>query len=179
MTMDILRHFAHCPKCAKNLPAPPPAPNRIDCPHCGFCCYFNPGAAVACFVTRADGKVLFIRRAKEPELGRLAPPGGFVDAGETAEQAVVREIREEVGLQLGPLEFLCSQPNDYLYKDILYTVLDLFFVAPMTGSVGGVDVEEVQSVLWLDPLSVDPKAMAFQSMTDALIALQSRVSEER
>lgn len=178
MNMDILRHFEHCPKCTRPMPSPPPAPNYIECPDCSFRCYFNPGSAVACFLTRTDGKVLFIRRAKDPARGRLAPPGGFVDAWETAEHAVAREVREEVGLQIGPPEFLCSQANAYPYRGITYTVLDLFFTAPVLSENGIVDVDEVQSVLWLDPLSVEPEAMAFESMTAALKVLQSRLSNQ-
>jgi ADP-ribose pyrophosphatase YjhB (NUDIX family) len=179
MNMDILRHFEHCPKCTRPMPSPPPAPNYIECPACQFRCYFNPGAAVACFVTRPDGKALFIRRAKEPALGRLAPPGGFVDAWETAEKAVEREVAEEVGLQIGHPEFLCSQANAYPYRGITYTVLDLFFTAPMLGTNGKVDLDEVQSVVWLDPLDVDPNAMAFESMTAALKVLQANLNDVR
>lgn len=46
-----------------------------------------------------QGKVLLIRRAREPFKGRHALPGGFVDAGETTEQACLRELKEETGLE--------------------------------------------------------------------------------
>lgn len=176
--MDILRHFAHCPRCAAALPQPAPAPNFIECPACGFRCYFNPGAAVAAFVLRADGKALFIRRAKDPARGRLAPPGGFVDAGESAEDAVRREIREEVGLAIDAPEFLCSHPNQYLYREVTYTVLDFFFAAHACGTEGKIDRGEVESLLWLDPLAVNPDDMAFPSMRVALMRLQERLRGE-
>jgi len=46
-----------------------------------------------------DGRIVFIHRGHEPFKGRLALPGGFVEADETTEQAVVREGKEETGLE--------------------------------------------------------------------------------
>jgi mutator protein MutT len=53
-----------------------------------------------------DGKVLLIRRAKEPLRGRWVVPGGTVEAGETLHQALVREVREETDLMVEPGEVL-------------------------------------------------------------------------
>jgi mutator protein MutT len=52
------------------------------------------------------GRVLLVRRGKEPLLGRWVVPGGAVELGETLEQAVVREVREETGLTVRPREIL-------------------------------------------------------------------------
>src|SRR5712671_6399009 len=120
--------FHHCPRCGAKQAAPPPN-DVFACTACGFTLYFSAANATAAFIQRDDGRTLFIRRAKEPAKGRLAPPGGFIDAGETAEDALRREIREEVGLELMDISFLCSQPNSYLYKDVTYPVLDFFFTA--------------------------------------------------
>jgi mutator protein MutT len=51
-----------------------------------------------------QGKVLLIRRGKEPLRGRWVVPGGTVEVGETLEQALVREVREETGLVVRPRE---------------------------------------------------------------------------
>ena len=51
-----------------------------------------------------EGKVLLIKRGKEPLRGRWVVPGGTVEVGETLEQALVREVREETGLVVRPLE---------------------------------------------------------------------------
>jgi 8-oxo-dGTP diphosphatase len=53
-----------------------------------------------------DGKVLLIRRGKEPLRGRWVVPGGTVELGETLESALVREMREETGLTVAPVELL-------------------------------------------------------------------------
>jgi len=53
-----------------------------------------------------DGKVLLIRRGKPPLYGRWVVPGGTVELGEPLEQALVREMQEETGLAVEPLEVL-------------------------------------------------------------------------
>ncbi|HEY3122340.1 MAG TPA: NUDIX domain-containing protein, partial [Vicinamibacteria bacterium] len=53
-----------------------------------------------------EGRVLLIRRGKEPLRGRWMIPGGTVEAGETLEAALVREIEEETGLIVKPREVL-------------------------------------------------------------------------
>ncbi|HEX68770.1 MAG TPA: NUDIX domain-containing protein [Candidatus Bathyarchaeota archaeon] len=47
-----------------------------------------------------DGKILIVRRSSEPGKGKWSVPGGLVELGETVEQAVVREVREECGLDV-------------------------------------------------------------------------------
>ena len=51
-----------------------------------------------------DGRVVLIRRGKEPLRGRWVIPGGTVEAGETLHEALVREVREETGLAVRPTE---------------------------------------------------------------------------
>jgi mutator protein MutT len=52
------------------------------------------------------GRVLLIRRGKEPLYGRWVVPGGTVEPGEPLEAAVMRELREETGLEVEPVELL-------------------------------------------------------------------------
>ena len=63
---------------------------------------------VGCGVAiQRDGELLLIRRGRDPEAGCWSLPGGKVDAGETTETTARREIAEELGLILGPLDLLC------------------------------------------------------------------------
>lgn len=57
-------------------------------------------------VVVSDGRALLIRRGKEPLLGRWVIPGGTVELGETLEAALVREMNEETGLRVEPIELL-------------------------------------------------------------------------
>jgi 8-oxo-dGTP diphosphatase len=53
-------------------------------------------------VVLIDGRVVLIRRGKEPLRGRWVIPGGTVELGETLQEALVREMREETGLVVRP-----------------------------------------------------------------------------
>ena len=97
------------------------------CADCGFDLYNNVAAAVGIVLYDDSGNVLFEVRAKEPRKGFLCLPGGFVDPDESAEEAVIRECREELGAEVSGSDFLCTFPNTYVYKDIEYKTCDIFF----------------------------------------------------
>ena len=62
----------------------------------------RPFLAVSAAILRG-GKVLIVRRARKPALGVYTLPGGVVEAGETLEDAVKREVREETALEIEPV----------------------------------------------------------------------------
>ncbi len=95
--------------------------------------------------------------------------------GERVEEALRREIREEVGLDLGDAAFLGSFPNQYAYKGVTYPVLDLFFTARAVRPESAKALDDVEGVCWLDPMrEVTPEDMAFPSMQAALRLLRER-----
>ncbi|MGE3309485.1 MAG: NUDIX domain-containing protein [Limisphaerales bacterium] len=169
-------HFRCCPACG-SARRDEPGGSPFRCEGCGFTYYFNASISAAVFLRRADGRVLFIRRARDPGRGKLAPPGGFVDVGERVEEALRREIREEVGLEIGDTDFLGSFPNQYPYLGVTYPVLDLFFSALAVRPDSARALDDVDGVMWLDPVSeVTPDDMAFPSMRAALQLLRERSS---
>lgn len=165
--MRPISHFHFCPRCGERRPDKVPR-ETFACSACGFLYYFNPASAAAAFVLNPRGEALFIRRAKEPAQGKLAIPGGFVDFGETAEDALRREVQEEVNLELSSLEYLCSAPNEYHYREVTYLVLDLFFVARAKSVSGTAALDGVASYSWLMPAAVDPAELGFSSVRAAL-----------
>ncbi|MEU8764849.1 NUDIX domain-containing protein [Streptomyces sp. NPDC048659] len=91
---------SHCSTCGTRYPADAGWPRT--CPACGTTAYRNPlPVAVALLpVTGPDGTgLVVITRAIEPAAGGVALPGGFVDHGEDWRAAVVRELREETGIE--------------------------------------------------------------------------------
>lgn len=99
----------------------------FHCSGCGFSLYINSAAAVAAIIENDRGEILLTRRAFEPHKGYLDLPGGFVDPLESAEEALVREIREELNLEVSSMEYLYSVPNQYLFSNITIYTTDLAF----------------------------------------------------
>jgi ADP-ribose pyrophosphatase YjhB (NUDIX family) len=139
----------------------------FGCAGCGFTLHFNPACAAGAFLSAPDGRVLFVRRAREPARGTLALPGGFIDCHERAEEALQREVLEEVGLDVGPLRFLCSQRNDYEYREVRYPVVDLFFCATVDQPDHARALDDVAELVWLQPASVRVEQLAFRSIRAA------------
>jgi NADH pyrophosphatase NudC (nudix superfamily) len=76
---------------------------RRVCSQCGEIAYNNPQVLVSTIVMSGNS-VLLCKRAHPPASGRWVLPGGFMESGETLEEAAAREIREETGVRLDPPE---------------------------------------------------------------------------
>jgi len=167
--------FHFCARCgAARGAGVAPGANPFRCASCGFTYYFNTASAVAVFIEDDDGRVLFIRRGREPARGKLALAGGFTDPGETGEQATRREIREELGLELAAIEYVGAWPNRYRAGGFVVDVLDIFYRARLLTTEMTLHPDEVSSVEWQDPGTVDPEEIAFPSMRAALATYLAR-----
>jgi NAD+ diphosphatase len=166
--MEAREHFLHCPRCASPHSQDQGAANRFKCEVCGFSFFFNTATAVAAMVFDSERRLLFIRRARQPGKGLLAMPGGFVDAGESAEEALLREIREEVGIELRDVTYFASYANLYPYDGVTYRTLDLFFMCATDNPMQARALDAVSGVEWLDPEHVSERDLAFASMRSAI-----------
>jgi NADH pyrophosphatase NudC (nudix superfamily) len=124
--------FDFCPYDGNRLVSGPDGEGvaRPGCPSCGFIDYANPKPCVA-VVVEQEGRVLLGRRAFDPAKGLWDILGGFIDANETAEEAVRREILEETGLRVTIKRYLGSFPDTYGPRGL--PVLNLAFVAVAEG----------------------------------------------
>src|SRR2546427_11418870 len=92
-----------CPLCGAALrreSVPPDHREQSVCSRCRFVFYLNPKLVAATIPEDDGGRVLLTRRSLNPSRGLWTFPGGFVDFGETATDAAIRETFEETGLQV-------------------------------------------------------------------------------
>ena len=97
--------FKICPMCGSNK-IENHGNRKWMCPDCGFDLYNNVATAVGLIIQDINKNVLFEVRAKEPRKGFYALPGGFVDFDESAEEAAMRECREEIGVEIDNVKYL-------------------------------------------------------------------------
>ena len=143
---------------------------KIICRECAFTYFHNVAAAVG-VILEYDGKIVLIKRAKEPGRGKLDLPGGFIDPNESAEEAVVREVKEEINIDIKEPEYLGSYPNIYKYQDVLYHTCDLFFYSRIDVLPVEFSKTEVEELVLLRPSEIPADKIAFESVKRALAFL--------
>lgn len=110
----------------------------------------HPRPAVSAIIVEQE-RVLLIRRQHEPGAGWLTFPGGKIEWGETAEQALIREVQEETGLQVQPLQLLAC--SDLLQRDNAGNLLQQFVILTWSCHRTGGTLRassDAAEVLWLN-----------------------------
>jgi ADP-ribose pyrophosphatase YjhB (NUDIX family) len=113
MSLNPALHEAgYCPRCG--AAAQVHFPRSLSCASCGYRQFFNPKPVAAVIPVLDDGRVLLLRRGIEPSRGKWTFPGGFVDLGESVEEAARRECHEElvIDVSLEGLVGVYSRPDD-------------------------------------------------------------------
>ena len=156
-------HLTYCPACG--VPGLAHDPKKAKCPACDLELYFNPATAVCALILNPKNELLVVIRGHEPQKGMWDLPGGFVDPGETAEQAMRREIYEELSITPQDLSYLCSAANNrYLYKGITYQTTDLAFVGAIQPRARIRVADDVQDFLWVALKDIDLTRFGFDSI---------------
>lgn len=109
-----------------------------------------PEATVGALVVNPEGKVLLAKSSKWDD--KFTVPGGHIELGERAEDVIKREVREETGLDVEPIELLLVQqaiyPKHY-YKHEHFVFLD--YVCRASDSGVTLDGRELQTYVWVRP----------------------------
>lgn len=172
-----LDRFNYCPACGSKNWTEHNFKSK-QCGDCGFVYYANPCSATAAFIVRASGgkqELLVVRRGKEPAKGTLDLPGGFIDMDETAEEGMLREIREETGLVLPSCRYLFTIPNRYEYSGMVIHTLDMFFRIDADSTAIAHAADDAADCYWLPLDAIDPNDFGLTSIRQAV----SRFISER
>ncbi len=124
---------------------------------------------VAAGVVRREGRVLLTRRPPGGPLGLLWEfPGGKLEPGESPAQALVRELREELGVGAVAHEALAVETHEYPHG----LAVEIHFLRCTLDSTEFTLSDEVQETRWVRPAEVDPREMldADRSFLAALAA---------
>jgi ADP-ribose pyrophosphatase YjhB (NUDIX family) len=174
--------FNFCPSCASKKISFEKG-KFFRCPDCGFVYYHNVAAATGCLIIVPEedsDRLVFLVRGKEPAIGKLDLPGGFVDPGEGVIDGLYRELREEInwtphipdGVKLSDVfKLFASFSNVYNYKGINYNTCDMYFLVRAHGLKPEdlrLEEAEISDVRFLKPEEIDFSQFAFPSTLQAV-----------
>ena len=165
--------FRYCPRCG-HPGIVSETINSLKCINCDFKYYFNMSAAVAAIIRNDKNEILFTIRRHEPAAGFLDLPGGFVNLGETAEDAIKREVFEELNLVVNSHIFIGTFANKYLFGGLEYQTLDLVFECTVK-SLNGIKVaDDVSGFVFKNPKDVKSAEIGLASVKEMLKLLQKK-----
>jgi ADP-ribose pyrophosphatase YjhB (NUDIX family) len=154
--MSRLHGWRVCPRCGASLER---GEGRASCPACGSVYYANAAPTASALLLDADSRLLLARRAVEPYLGMWDTIGGFLDETETPEEALVREVAEETGLDVGPGAYVGTYVDRYGDGDDAVTTLNLVFEVRADDAIPR-PADDVAELAWF-PLDELPPAEEF------------------
>ena len=137
--------YRYCPECSTSL-----VEGMVDgrlrkyCPQCHFVRYENPLPVVVALAVK-DGRFLLIKRGIPPKKGYWGFPSGFIESGETSEEACLRELKEEAGVsgEIQRLIRVSRLEDTELYGDMI-VVTYLVRVTSDEPVAGDGEVDEVR-----------------------------------
>lgn len=159
-----LEDVRFCPRCGAD--ADVSFPRSMSCPACGYGAFYNPKPVALAIPADAQGRIVLMRRALEPGRGHWTLPGGFVDLGESVEQAAVRECAEEIAaeVELDGLVGVYSRPGERIVA-VVYAARTLGEPSP---------TDEALEVRAFAPMEIPWAELAFWSDEPALREYLSR-----
>ena len=125
-----------------------------------------PGVGCGAAIVR-DGRLLLVKRRRAPEAGHWSLPGGKVDFGESVADAVKREIREEVGLEIELLRSLGIV--EMIGVDDQHWVSPIYLARAPEGEARNNEPEKLEAFAWVE-LDAPPHPLALAAQ-QALLAL--------
>jgi ADP-ribose pyrophosphatase YjhB (NUDIX family) len=136
----MVADWRFCPQCGARIE---PSQGCARCDACGFVHYDASASTASAVLVDAAGRVLLARRAIEPERGKWDLPGGFLEAGEHPLDGLRRELHEETGLAVEPLELLGIWMD--VYGEAATPTLNLYWLCRADGQpLAADDVDEVR-----------------------------------
>jgi ADP-ribose pyrophosphatase YjhB (NUDIX family) len=138
--------------------------HALHCQKCSYAFFINPKYNVSVLVINKEGEFVLVRRNRNPYKDLLDVPGGFVDKGETAEQAAIREIKEELNLELSAIKYFGSYPEEYEYKGVIVDVLTALYIAKEIDTANVKADDDAAEIVFLKPENINYDDIGFPSM---------------
>lgn len=143
--------------------------NLFICKVCGCNYYVNPAPTSAVIIENSKGEILLVRRKFDPEKGMLDLPGGFIELGESIEDATVREIKEELGVEITDISYFADYPDDYLFKGVNYKILSIIMLGKIADDAVVTASDDIEDAKYYKKEEIPFEEIGFKNIKQALI----------
>ncbi len=164
------KEITYCPYCGGLLTRRhAEGRERLVCTQCDAIYYQNPLPAATALVLNGANQLLLGKRAVDPARGEWCLPGGFIEMGETMEEASLRELREETGLEGRVMSFVgCFYQNSATYGGVI-----IFGYRVEAGGSTPRAADDMEEVAFFDLHSLPH--VAFEAHRKLIAALKEQV----
>jgi len=159
--------YKFCPKCGSA--AEKKSHNLLICKNCTYNFYINPAPTNAIILENEAGEILLVKRKFEPKKGYLDLPGGFIEIGESMEESTIREVKEELGIDIKKVSYFNSYPDEYLYQEVNVKTLGLTLTGKIKGHPELKPADDVEEAKFYKKDEIPMKDIAFSSIRQALV----------
>jgi ADP-ribose pyrophosphatase YjhB (NUDIX family) len=144
---------------------------RVECPACGFRNYASSKPTSSALCVDDEGRVMLSRRAIPPFEGSWDFPGGFLDEGEHPLDGVRRELKEEAGVEVEPLDLVGIWMDRYWGDGSSAATLNFYWTARIVNG-DPMPADDVAEFRWFAPDEIPRDELAFGHLDEVLAAWQ-------
>jgi len=164
--------YKFCPKCGGELEEEADHEGNVHptCKKCGFVFYQNSKPCAGIVITNEKNEVLLVKRAIEPHFGKWDVPGGFLENGEELVDGAIREAKEELGVEIKPVEILTIFNDKYGYEEGDFYTFNVFLKCKIEKGEIMLDAENSQFA-WFSRESIPWDELAFMNTEVAIKTL--------
>ncbi|PTN07421.1 NUDIX domain-containing protein [Mangrovibacterium marinum] len=169
--------FNYCPRCG-SADFVQSGDRSKTCNDCSFSYFFNASSAASALIFDEQGRLMLTRRAINPHLGKLDLPGGFVEWNESAEEAIARELHEELGAEIAQMEYIGSFPNQYEFSGLVVHTLDATFKIKLKNPDRLQPQDDISAIEFYHLNEIDLDEIPFESIKMTINRLKESVNKK-
>lgn len=165
--------WKNCPYCGSPSITWEGGTHKMHCEYCSKSFYINAASAVVALIRNQNGEFIFTRRKNDPAKGKLDLPGGFVNLEERSEDAVVREVKEELNIDVTKATYYTSVPNRYLFGGIVYFTLDLVYICEYENMNNISANDDISDFVFMNINNVNVEDIGLESIKKIVVKLKN------
>jgi ADP-ribose pyrophosphatase YjhB (NUDIX family) len=166
--MGELDQWKHCPRCGSGEIVV--AEGEAECPACRFRAYASSHPTASAVCVDEQGRILLARRGIEPAKGKWDLPGGFLEEEEHPLDCLHRELREEAGVEIEPIELLGVWIDKYGGDGSAATTLNVYWTARIVEGTP-VPADDVAELRWFARGEISDEELGFPHTGEVLSAV--------